>query len=436
MFDLLLGINIVDGPVILSFFVVSTIASLYLVARRPTWRWLRTLVIALSSGLVTALLIWFFAVRVWNLFGTSLGMTTYVWLAAVCLGVSLAVANMSKSSRLRTVVAGASVVLFLLTGVLGVNAGFGLNRTIGSLLGISVERPLQLIRPSTTAGPTTASPARSLWQTWTPPADLPAQGTTGTQVIPPTLSGFTSRPAGLYLPPAALVANAPKLPFVLLMMGQPGNPDPSFIAATLDREAAAHNGLAPIVLVADQLGDPTKDPLCLDTPEYGQAETFITRDVVNWARANLNILQDPQHWTIAGYSNGGQCAVSFAAKYPALWSNVVDISGEEYPGSEIAGATLSDIFHGDQAAYDAQKPANLLAANLLPHTVGVFTVGSNDSAFIPGVRRVSAAAAAAGMAVTYWEAPNGGHVLPALTDGLDKAFEVLYPHLGLSPPPG
>ncbi|WP_255409505.1 hypothetical protein [Cryobacterium sp. Y29] len=40
------------------------------------------------------------------------------------------------------------------------------------------------------------------------------------------------------------------------------------------------------------------------------------------------------------------------------------------------------------------------------------------------------------MTVTYWESPNGGHVLSALTDGLHEAFAVLYPRLGLAPPTG
>ncbi|KFF59979.1 hypothetical protein JF66_07655 [Cryobacterium sp. MLB-32] len=435
MSNVILGMNIVDGPAILGLFAVAGFAALYLIARRPTRRWMTILASATVSGLVMAVLIWFFTVRVWNLFGVSLGTTTYAWLAASCVGVSLAVASLWRSSATRTVIASASVVLFLITGALGINAGYGLNRTLGSLFGVSAEQPIQLAQPKGTPGltPTTAGP---LWKSWTPPPDMPAQGTTGTQMIPPTLSGFVSRPAGLYLPPAALVADPPKLPFVLLLMGQPGNPDPSFIAATLDHEAALHHGLAPIVLVADQLGDPAADPLCLDTPEYGNAESFITGDVVNWARANLNILSDPQHWTIAGYSNGGQCAISLAAKHPTLWSNVIDISGEEFAGSEIAAATLHDVFHGDQAAYDAQKPVTLLAAHPLPGTFGVFTVGSNDAAFIPGARRIFAAAQAAGMTATYWESPNGGHVLPALTDGLNKAFEVLYPHLGLAPPQG
>jgi poly(3-hydroxybutyrate) depolymerase len=445
--DAFLNTNIVEGPVITAFFVSSAAALVYLLWRRPTRRRVLTSAAALLAGGLIAVAIWFLTVRVFNLFGVSPGHTSYLWLAATCAGACLAAANLWDSRAFRKSIAAASVVLFLVTGILGVNAGFGLNRTVGSLLGISTLRPIALTPP--TSAPTGAAagtqagthaaalPAQPLWRAWKPPSDMPVTGTTGSQVIPNTLSGFTSRPAGIYLPPAALVANPPALPLVILLMGQPGAPDPQFVADTLNRDAAAHNGLAPIVIVADQLGDPGIDPLCLDTARHGNAESFLTRDVVNWARVNLNIITDHRYWTIAGYSNGGQCAISLAAKHPDIWSNVIDISGEEFPGSEIEAETLRDVFGGDQAAYDAQKPVNLLAGRHYPNGFGVFTVGSNDAGFIPGVRRVADAAAAAGMTTTYWEAPNGGHVIPALPDGLDKAFEVLYPRLELSaPPPG
>jgi len=263
---------------------------------------------------------------------------------------------------------------------------------------------------------------------------MPTRGTIGTEVIPATVSGFTARPAGVYLPPAALTAHPPKLPLVVLLMGQPGNPDPQYIAAVLDRYAAAHQGLAPIVVVADQLGDPTVDTLCLDTAKFGKVETYVNTDVVAWARTHLNILGTRDSWTIAGYSHGGQCAISFAAKHPDLWGNVLDISGEEYPGAEHAATTLADVFAGNQAAYDAQTPAVILSQHSYPDTTAIFTVSTDDSAFMPGVKRVSAAAQAAGMHVTYGEVLNGGHVIGALNGGLDQGFAALYPRLALSPP--
>ncbi len=428
----LLAINIINGPVITGFFVLSAALFVYLLVRSPTRRWLVTSAVALVAGFLLAVLVWFFVVPFDDIFGIPISHNIDMLFAATVVCVSLAIVNLWNSRWWRKVAAGLAIVVFLITGILGINADFGLNPTLGSPFGVVGENSIDL--PS--AGSTTPSgQSAPLWQTWKPPADIPTKGTVGTQVIPNTISGFNSRPAGIYLPPAALVPHAPPLPLMIMMMGQPGAPDPSYAAHVLDQFAAKHDGLAPIVIVADQLGNPLQDPLCLDTEKFGNARTFITQDVVNWALANLNIIHDHAYWTIAGYSNGGSCAISFIAEYPNLWSNVLDISGEEFPGSEDPDSVLAHIFDGDHAAYDAVKPENMLVKKQLPDTVGIFTVGSNDTTYIPGVKRMAAAATAAGMHSIYYESPNGGHVLPALTDGLTAGFKTLYPRLGLSEGP-
>lgn len=392
-----------------------------------------TSAIALLSGVLVAIIVWFFVVRVDDTFGIPISRNVVVVFTAMIVGEFLAIVNMWRSRWWRKLIASISMLVFFVAGVVGINADFGLNPTLGSLFGVVTEKAIDI--PLMSSSPSPGTQAEPLWQSWQPPATMPKIGTVGTQVIPNTISGFTSRPAGIYLPPAALVADAPALPLMILMMGQPGSPDPSYAAQILDQFAAKHGGLAPIVIVADQLGDPLQDPLCLDTEAFGKARTFITQDVVNWALANLNITHDPALWTIAGYSNGGVCAISLMAEYPNLWSNVLDISGEEYSGSEDASSVLENVFGGDQAAYDAIKPENMLATRQLPGTFGVFTVGSNDTGYIPGVKRIVAAASAAGMQTVYYESPNGGHVLPALTDGLTAGFDALYPRLGLSSGP-
>ena len=222
-----------------------------------------------------------------------------------------------------------------------------------------------------------------LFRSWQAPADLPASGTISTVRIPATTSGFNARGAEVYLPPAALVSDPPTLPFVLMMMGQPGDPDAGPIAEVLDSFAADHHGLAPIVVVADQLGDPDTDSLCLNTPEYGNVETYIEHDVTEWARANLNIETDRIDWTIAGFSNGGQCAISLASKYPDVWGNVISASGTAYPGVETESDVLEQIFGGDQAEYDATKPATIMSRTHYPDTVAVFTVGADDDFIRP-----------------------------------------------------
>lgn len=428
MLHTILGVSIDKGPLYVTLLVLSVGLFAVLLIRPKTSRWLIVSTVSLMGGAIVALLAWLILVDTLGVVRIPLSHEVYLLFTATVSGVVLALVNIWKSRWWRKLAAGAAMVVFLAAGTLAINATFGMYRTVGELFGVSSLHPIALAPLSTLPAPLFGQ----LWKTWRPPADMPPTGTTGTVVIPNTLSGFAARPAGIYMPPAALVANPPKLPLVVLMMGQPGAPDPQYVASVLDRLAAKHFGLAPIVVVADQLGDPNIDNLCLDSQKYGNVETYITKDVVNWATKNLNVTQDHRLWTVAGYSHGGQCAISFIAKHPRLWSNVLDVSGEEYPGSDSPGGVLRDFFGGDQAAYDRQKPSTILTNTKLPDTFGVFTVGSNDSAYIPGTKRTVAAASSAGMQAVYYETPNGGHVLPALTDGLAKGFELLYPLLGLA----
>jgi enterochelin esterase-like enzyme len=294
--------------------------------------------------------------------------------------------------------------------------------------------PLALPIPPPAAGGAAAGSSVPLWHTWQPPAGMPAAGTIGSVQIPATQSGFTARDAQVYLPPAALVSNAPALPFVLMMMGQPGSPDAAPIGGVLDQFAAAHDGLAPIVVVADQLGDPDVDSLCLDTTRYGNVQTYIEKDVIAWAQSHLHIETDRTDWTVAGFSNGGQCAISLASKYPDVWGNVISASGTPYEGIESEADVLAEVFGGDQEAYDATKPATVLAASNYPDTTAVFTVGADDDFIRANLKGLSDDARAAGMQTTYYEVPGEGHTTGALTDGLTRAFGVLYPRLGLERP--
>ncbi|MEV8147185.1 alpha/beta hydrolase-fold protein [Arthrobacter sp. NPDC080073] len=431
--DFLLAVRIVDGPVVVIVFVLAC-AGLGFLCFRRVHRWAVVAAGAASVGVLGGAMGLWLIEGVFNVFGTSLGWQTRVWILALSTAVGLAGANWWKSAPRRKIAAAGASLVFLLAAGLGVNAHYGFHSTVASLAGISLVKPINL-QPQPTA-PALQRPrgagADDVGAHWAPPPGMPETGTTGTQVIPSPASGFSSRPAGIYLPPAALVPDPPSLPLVVLMMGQPGNPDPQFVAAVLDKYAAEHRGLAPIVIVADQLGNPLVDSLCLDTPVYGNVETFINKDVLVWATTHLNVINDPRYRTIAGYSNGGQCAISFAAKYPQLWGNVLDISGEEYPGAEHPDTTLREIFGGNQIAYDRQKPVNILHGHHYPDTTAILTVSNDDPVYVDAARKVDDAATSAGMAVTYIEIPNAGHVIGALNGGLHEGFRVLYPRLGLT----
>ncbi|MFP3465340.1 alpha/beta hydrolase [Leifsonia sp. SIMBA_070] len=430
MFDGLLGVDVVDGPVPVVVFACALGLLAGVLLRRPTRGWLIRLAAAAAAGVLAAVVTWLVCIRWLNLFGESLGFGNYLWLAGAFVAVAVALVSIRRRPAWRTVVAIAAVPVFLLSAAIGINANYGLNRTVGSVLAIAVPRPVKLAPPPAVSEAYDAS----LWKHWSPPADMPEHGLLGTAKIPATMSGFHARDAGLYLPPAAQVAHPPALPLIVMMMGQPGNPDPEPIGEVLDAYAATHHGLAPVVVVADQLGSPYQDTLCLDTATFGKAETYITRDVTAWAEKNLPVTKDHRFWTAAGYSNGGLCALSFAIDHPNLFSRILDISGEEFPGAEHPDATLKEAFHGDRAAYEATKPFVKLRTFSHPGMTAIFTACRDDPPYHHVALRAQAAARGAGIDSAFVDVPTGGHGRGALMGGLTGGIKLLYPVLGLEQP--
>ncbi|MGN6326746.1 alpha/beta hydrolase [Pseudolysinimonas sp.] len=432
-----LATPIISGPLPLVLDLVALAALAAVLIRRWTVPGVVLVVVAAVLGAGIAVVVLHLA-QAQDWFGVGLDGVTQAWVIAVFAAVGAALGALPWARAWRRVLVPVAVLAAVAAGTVGVNAHFGIQPTLAAFAGVSLEKPVKLPLAGTSASPSaSATPLAggALWANWHAPADLPSSGTTGTVDIPAPVSGFHARPAGLYLPPAALVKNPPALPLVIMMMGQPGDPDPAWAANSLNPFAARHDGLAPIVVVADQLGgDKSVDNLCLDTARHGKVMTYITQDVLPWARSHLHVLQDAAHTVVAGYSNGGECAVSFGARFPQLWSNVLDISGEAYPGADRAAATLRTEFGGDAAAYRATWPATILAAGHYPDEFGVFTAGAEDPFYRGQAAQMVTATKAAGWQSEYIEIPHQGHLAGAVRGGLDDGFTALYPRLGLSQP--
>ncbi|UXW85910.1 alpha/beta hydrolase-fold protein [Microbacterium azadirachtae] len=427
-----LHVRIVDGVLPVIVYVLAGGGIVVTLLWGATRRSILIAALAGVGGGMLAVALWLVCVRWLDLFGGSLGMPTYLWLAAALSAVAVGTASLFRRGALRRTVAVVAIVSSIAAGTLGINAAFGLNRSIGNLLNIVVDQPLRL--PAPTAAPERSpAPVRPLWETWTPPAGMPRAGHTGTVAIPNVESGFTARSAGVYLPPAALTANPPRLPVVLMLMGHPGNPDPAPIAQVLDAFAAANHGLAPIVVVADQVGADVKDTGCVDS-RLGKVRTYLLHDVIPWMRANLNVAADPRLWTVAGYSNGGQCAISLGAEHPELFGTVICVSGEEFPGASHPADALQHLFGGDAQKYEQAKPLALLQQHRYSGTTAVFTAAKDDPRYLDVAKKFAVAAQAAGMNAQLRELAGGGHGAAALTGGLRAAFAVTYPVLELSPP--
>ncbi|MEI3847864.1 MULTISPECIES: alpha/beta hydrolase [Microbacterium] len=433
----LLMLDVVDGVVPWTVWGITALVVVVLVARRPTKSWALATVIGALTGAIlgTAALL---VLRATGVLPDPLP-AVVGWAIGGLAALGLVIVSIFFRPAWRRIVAVVAVLLVLLSTAIGVNAAFGVDRTLGDVLGIStLDKADRLPGP----GPEpVVSPAVPLYESWTPPAGMPAQGKvlelSGDLAIPST-AGFVARPASIYLPPAALVAreDMPALPFMVHMMGQPGDPNPQFIQAAMDELAAKNKGLAPIVIVADQLGDPNRNPACADSKTYGGVDTYFNKDIVEYAKTKLNILQDPKFWTISGYSNGGACAQVWGAEHPEIWGNIVSISGEEFQGSEEEDQVLSQVFGGDKAAYEAAKPAAVMERNKgrFAGHAAIFTVGDQDTAYVPHVTKAEATAKAAGFDTALFIVAGGDHVQKGLQLGMPLAYGALFPHIGLAPP--
>lgn len=428
----LLGFNVLDKQLLYAFYVLSALAALYLLVRPPLRpRSLLLALAALAAGAAAGALVLFIAEVVVNAFGIPLDADTRGWVIFAFAGTALALANLWRSRWWRKVTAVVAVLVFVSTSALAVNAAYGLNPTVGAMLGLSQAPQLALPTLNPPAAQASSAP---LWQRWKPPAGMPAVGQSGAVSIPATVSGFRAREAHLYLPPAALVADPPPLPIVVMMMGQPGGPEQNKSAVQqLDALAKRNHGLAPLFLTIDQLGSPYQNPVCVDSGK-GNVYTYVTTDVVNFIRSRLNVPADRLQWAVAGYSNGGECALSFGAKRPDLFGSLLDISGELEPINGTADNTVKTIFGGSQAAFTAEKPVTILKGQRYSDSLAIFTSGALDHTYGPQAATAEAAAKAAGMTTHRFVGQGIGHRGDAVDYGLKQGLPLLYERFGLAPP--
>jgi enterochelin esterase-like enzyme len=271
---------------------------------------------------------------------------------------------------------------------------------------------------------TTVPPGKTLVDVWRPPADMPRSGSVSQVPIPGTASRFAARSAYLYLPPAYRVSPRPLLPVLVMLSGQPGSPQDWFsvlgLADAADAFARAHRGLAPVVVVPDDLGSVFANPLCVDSP-LGEVETYLSTDVPAWIRANLQVAADREDWFIGGLSHGGTCSLQLAVRAPHVYGGFVDISGQREPTLGSRTRTVQRVFGGSTAAFARINPLDILAHTRYPHTAGFLVVGAADQTYLPQQRQVRDACTAAGMDITWLELP-GGHTGAVWRAGLVRAL--------------
>ena len=297
-------------------------------------------VIAIIAGIAGLVIAWLLS-DVFVVFGVELGPHVVAWAGCGCVIIGFAICYAVLHRGVLRAVAVVLTVFAVLSAATGIDQAYGEYATIGSLFGQDTYREADL------TGMAKRSDLISVTQWKQEKADgsvsnIPAHGEVSKVNIPATTSHFEARKALVYLPPAALATakHKPALPVILMMSGQPGSPGRVFAAGgiqtMMDDYAQHHGGLAPIVIAADQLGDDSHNTLCVDSPVYGNALTYLTKDVVNWVKANLPAAQQAQDWAIAGFSQGATCSLQIGANHPNLFGTIIPTGSELKPtnGSE------------------------------------------------------------------------------------------------------
>jgi S-formylglutathione hydrolase FrmB len=447
--------SLIAGPLPVILLVSAVLALAWLVAGRRAprygslWRgmrgrrtdgavsvrWLAICVplIVVAAGGVIVSLTWLVN-NVWRPFPDLLPFTIVLWSWVALVGMVLALARQPLVRTWpRRAAAIAAGVLVLAAAANQVNCYFQAYLSLRVALAPWLD-PKPVFTETVHVNEAVARPGQAVQSIWHPPRGMPETGAVYQVSIPGVASGFAARPGYIYLPPAYLATPRPRLPVLVLLGGQPGDPrawiDSGQIQAMMDGFANSHNGLAPVVVLPDDLGSEFANPMCLNS-RLGNVQTYLTVDVPNWITSHLQVSSPEEGWAVAGFSEGGTCAIQLSTQAPRLYPFFVDISGQSGPTLGSRKRTISRAFRGDAAAFDRVNPVVVLAHTRFPHSAGVFVVGESDRVYAPQQRAMDLAARRAGMSVTLMYLP-GGHDWRVWGGGLQRNVGWLASVLGIT----
>ena len=413
----LLDAPLIAGPLPTAIALVGAVGAVHLVVRRDRRWWTRSVPLCAAAGLALAAVAEL-AVVVLRPFPDLLPLRILAWIGVTGTAGALVWAR-RRSRGWRRAVAVVALLAVVATCAMKANSFYGYRPTLATALGVPAHNEIDF-----------ATLPRML-PLAAAPSGMPRAGAISHVDIPGLRSHFPSRAAWLYLPPAYLGTRRPLLPVLVLVPGQPGGPDDWLLAGRLadvaDAFAAAHGGLAPVVVIPDSTGSPFGNPLCLDS-RLGNAETYLADDVPGWVAAHLQV---SGRLAIGGFSLGGTCALQLAVRRPEVYPTFLDISGQAEPSLGDHAQTVQDTFGGDEDAFRRVEPLAELQAGRYPNSAGVLAVGRDDPDFRPQDEQVAAAARAAGMQVTLDE-PPGAHSWSMASDELGRALPWIAARTGLS----
>lgn len=424
--------SLTDGVIPLLIILVGLGALTALLISRAAHWWTRWLpcALAVTAGLTFLLHLWID--YWWQPFSGPLPRHVWLWIGIGVLGLCLGAFRMPGLRWRGRGAAALAVLLVLVMSANQVNRYFDQYPSLRVLLGPWLEKTSAL-PAGALSGTLTAPPGKVLADVWHAPPGLPAKGTVSSSPIPGLISHFNPRSAYIYLPPAYQADPRPLLPVLVLMAGQPGSPldwvTTGNMPAAMDAFAAAHQGLAPVVVVVDPIGSDFNNTLCMNS-KIANAQTYLAEDVPNWIHTHLQTASGRAHWSIGGLSLGGTCSLQLAVNAPQVYGSFLDISGQDQPTLGSHSKTVDVAFGGNEAAFDAVDPLHVMARTRFPDTAASFVVGAGDHEYGPQQTTVYAAALAAGMKARAGTLP-GGHDWTVFRTALAQNIPWLAQQTGL-----
>lgn len=248
---------------------------------------------------------------------------------------------------------------------------------------------------------------------------------------------FTHRSAIAYVPPAYFKDPNLELPVMVMLAGNPGSPAQWFDSGgadiTLEQYQSEHGGRSPILISVDGTGSMTANPICVDGPTE-KVQTYLAQDVPSQIKKKFRVQPDQQKWTIGGLSYGGTCALQIVTNAPDSYGTFLDFSGQKEPTVGDHSKTVQQFFDGDEDAFAAINPADLLddaaGTNRYSHLQGKFVSGEKDSHAKEELQYLHDKAINAGIKADYFEVP-GGHSYQVWRVALRETIEFAAERGGL-----
>ncbi len=380
----------------------------------------RRLAVAAAATLAAGGLV---AIGLWAS-GSDFPAATVWWAAAALAALVFAVATWRARGWAHRALSVIGVSLLAVTTLGSLDAAYGTYPTLGRLVHLQA---VQRTEPGALAAIAHRASASG---------HLPSKGALVVEHIPSTVSGFAAKDAYVYLPPAWFGSPRPALPTLILLPGEPGSPADWTVSgdadSTADAYAAAHHGMAPIIVMPDPNGFATADTECVNS-KFGNAETYLTVDVPAFARSTFGAASGPRALAIAGLSAGGTCSIMLALRHPDEFATFATFSGFAAPTYLNDGIpqTITILFGGSRQSFDAHDPLLLLRQHRYPGLAGWFAVGDQDAVPSHAQSELVPAAQAAGIDTCAAVIP-GGHDFAVWRQAFADALPWLAWRLGLA----